>query len=117
MSSGTSLKSGTGHFLWQRVSGIALVVLGLWFIVSLLTLPGLQLQAVLDFIARPLNTALMALLCATVAYHSYLGIEVVIEDYVHGNGVRSSSLLLSKVVHLLVAGAMLYAVLRMGFGT
>lgn len=109
-------KDGTDHWWGQRVSGVALVLLGLWFVASLVMLPTLEHTAVTDFIGRPINTVLLALLCLTVAYHSYLGVRVVIEDYVHGHGVKIVFLVLSRFVHIFVAVISIYAILRIGLG-
>lgn len=109
-------KDGTDHWWGQRVSGVALVLLGLWFVASLVMLPSLEHYAVVDFIARPINTVLLALLCVTIAYHSYLGVQVVIEDYVHGHGLKIVSLVLSRFAHIFVAVVSIYAILRIGLG-
>ena len=98
------------------MSGVALVLLGLWFVVSLLALPSLEHYTVVEFIGRPINTVLLALLCLTVAYHSYLGVQVVIEDYVHSHGLKITSLVLSRFVHVFVAVVSIYAILRIGLG-
>ena len=109
-------KDGTDHWWGQRVSGVALVLLGAWFVVALVGLPSLEHYAVVDFIGRPINTVLLALLCLTVAYHSYLGVQVVIEDYVHSHGLKISALVLSSFVHVFVAVVSIYAILRIGLG-
>ena len=109
-------KDGTDHWWGQRVSGVALVLLGLWFVASLLALPSLQHSDVVDFIGRPINTVLLALLSLTIAYHSYLGVQVVIEDYVHSHGLKITSLVLSRFVHVFVAFISIYAILRIGLG-
>ena len=109
-------KDGTDHWWAQRVSGVALVLLGLWFVISLAMLPTLGYTAVIDFIGRPLNTVLLALLTLTVAYHSNLGVQVVIEDYVHGHGLKIFSLVLSRFAHIFVAVVAGYAILRIGLG-
>ena len=111
-----SAKDGTSHFWGQRVSGAALALLGSWFAWSLLTLPGFSHAEVVAFIAAPKNSILLLLLSVTVAYHSYLGIQVVIEDYVHSHGLKLTSLVVSRFVHTLLAVASLYAVLRIGLG-
>lgn len=111
-----SAKDGTGHFWGQRVSGIALALLGPWFVISALTLQSLQLHIVLDFIATPINTVLMLLFCLTAAYHSHLGVQVVVEDYVHSHGLKLVALILSKFAHVFVAAISIYAVMRIGFG-
>ncbi len=111
-----SAKDGTSHFWGQRVSGAALALLGSWFACALLTLPGFSHAEVVTFIAAPKNSILLLLLSVTVAYHSYLGIQVVIEDYVHSHGLKLTTLVVSRFMHTLLAVASLYAVLRIGLG-
>ncbi|MGB5165090.1 MAG: succinate dehydrogenase, hydrophobic membrane anchor protein [Woeseiaceae bacterium] len=111
-----SAKAGTDHWWGQRVSGVALVLLGLWFAWSLLQLHGLAYGNVIEFLRVPLNGILLSLLCITVAYHSYLGIQVVVEDYVHTAALKVASLIGSRFAHILVAVACVYSILRIGFG-
>ena len=111
-----SAKDGTGHWWAQRVSGIALVLLGLWFAWSLASLEGLAYGNVVMFISGPVTPVLLILLCVTVAYHSYLGVQVVIEDYVHAHGLKVASLILSRFAHIVVAVASVYSILSIGFG-
>ena len=109
-----SARDGTRHFVSQRVSAVGLALLGPWFAISLLRLESMTYLDVTGFIARPMNGVLMILLCMTLALHSYLGVQVVIEDYVHGEGRKLMYLLLSRFLHLLVAVAAVYAVIRIG---
>ena len=110
-------RDGTEHFMAQRVSAIALAVLGCWFLVSLLRLDSLTYLDVIIFVAQPLNSILLALFCITVSYHSYLGVQVVIEDYVHAHGLKLVVLIVSKFAHVFIAVATLYAILNIGLGT
>jgi len=112
-----SAKDGTDHFISQRVSAIALALLGLWFLYSMLTLETMTYLDVMRFLRSPIDGVLMALLCLTVAYHSWLGVQVVIEDYVHGHGVKIFSLIASRFAHIFVGIASVYAVLRIGLGS
>ena len=109
-----SAGSGTEHWWAQRVSAVALVLLGIWFVVALTQLPLGSHEAVVGFVAAPLNTVLLILLAATLAYHSYLGVQVVIEDYLHAHGIKVLALMLSRFAHVLVAVASVYAILRIG---
>ncbi len=109
-------KDGTAHWWSQRVSGAALVVLGLWFAWSIALLPGYGHEAALAFIGRPFNAVLLLLLSATMAYHSYLGVQVVIEDYVHAPGLKVASLVLSRFAHVFLAVAAAFAILKVGLG-
>lgn len=111
-----SAKDGTGHFWGQRVSGIALAVLGVWFSSAMLVMPGFAHADAVAFIGSPVNSVLLLLLVVTVAYHSYLGIQVVIEDYVHGHGLKLVALILSRFAHVLVGVAAAFAIAKIGLG-
>lgn len=110
-------EGGTDHWWGQRVSGIALVLLGLWFVMSLVALPSLEYYIVVEFVGRSLNNVLLSLLCLAAAYHSNLGVQVVIEDYVHGATLNKASLVISRIAHLLVALITVYAVIRIANAT
>jgi len=112
-----SARDGTGHWLAQRLSAVALIPLTLWFFFSLLGLPALDYAAVRAWLALPFNGFLALLLVAALAYHSYLGTAVVIEDYVHGNGMKLFLSLLLRFVYVLCGGAGLFAILRVAFGS
>lgn len=111
-----SAKDGTSHFWGQRVSGVGMLLLGLWFACSLATMPGFSHAEALAFIGAPMNSVLLLLLVATLSYHSYLGIQVVIEDYVHGHGLKLASLVISRFAHSFLAVAAIYAIIRIGLG-
>ena len=107
-------KDGTSHWWGQRVSAIALLFLGLWFAFCLATMSGFSHAETVPFIGRPINSILLLLLSATLAYHSYLGIQVVIEDYVHAPGIKVIALIMSRFAHVLLAAAAVFAVLKIG---
>ncbi|MGB5491571.1 MAG: succinate dehydrogenase, hydrophobic membrane anchor protein [Woeseiaceae bacterium] len=109
-----SAKDGTSHWWGQRVSAIALVFLGLWFAWSLATTPDFGHAAVVAEIGRPLNSVLLLLLSVTLAYHSYLGVQVVIEDYIHAPGTKLVALILSRFAHVSLAAAAVFAILKIG---
>ena len=111
-----SAKDGTGHWWAQRISAVALVILGLWFLVALQMLDGLDHQHISTWVAQPFNSVMLALLAATLAYHSAIGLQVVIEDYVHGPTVKFISLILNKFIHVFLAAAALIAILRITLG-
>jgi succinate dehydrogenase / fumarate reductase membrane anchor subunit len=68
------------------------------------------------FIEKPLNGILLALLCAVLAYHSHLGVQVVIDDYVHAAGLNKASLIISRIAHLAVVAVAIYAIQGIGSG-
>jgi succinate dehydrogenase / fumarate reductase membrane anchor subunit len=111
-----SAKDGTSHWWAQRVSAAALLILGLWFLSALLLLPGVGYEQVSQWLARPFNSVMLALLAVTLAYHSSLGVQVVIEDYVHGPFIKVISLILNKFFHFFLAAAALFAVFRISLG-
>ncbi len=110
-----AVKAGTKQFVAQRVTAVALVFLSLWFVASISGLVSLEYEIVLAFVADSINGVLLALLCATLAYHSFLGVEVVIDDYVHAPVLRMYSLHLSRLAHVLIAVASVYAIVIIGF--
>ena len=109
-------KDGTGHWWGQRVSAAALAILGLWFAWSIAMLPGYGHDSAVAFIAQPLNAVLLLLLSLTMAYHSFLGVQVVIEDYVHAHGLKVAALVLSRFAHVFFAVAAVFAILKLGIG-
>ncbi len=109
-------KDGTSHWWGQRVSAIALLLLGLWFAFLLTTMSDFSHAEVVASIERPVNSILLLLLTVTIAYHSYLGIQVVIEDYVHAPGINVLALILSRFAHIVLATAAVFAILKVGLG-
>jgi succinate dehydrogenase / fumarate reductase, membrane anchor subunit len=111
-----SAKDGTGHWWAQRVTAIALVPLTLWFMFSLLTLPGLDYETVRTWLAFPLTGFLAVLLISVLSYHSYLGTIVIIEDYVHTGGLKVLTLMVLRFLYVLTGGAAIFAILHVVFG-
>lgn len=103
---------GAAHWWAQRASALALVPLTLWFLLSLTRLPLDDYAAVTLWMANGTNPLWLALLLVALCFHSRLGVQVVIEDYVHSGALKFAALLLNSAAHLLLAGTGLYAVLR-----
>ena len=78
-----SAKAGVHHWYAQRASAVLLIFLVAWLIYGVLSLAGGGYEASRTFIANPVNAALLGLLLVVVLYHAMLGLQVVIEDYVH----------------------------------
>jgi succinate dehydrogenase / fumarate reductase membrane anchor subunit len=108
-------KNGVHHWWVQRVSAVGLVILGLWFVISLLCLGQLDYDTVRTWLASPVNAALLVLLVVTSFYHSQLGVQVVLEDYVKSGKVIA--LVASQFVHLALGTVAVIAVLRVAFGS
>jgi succinate dehydrogenase / fumarate reductase, membrane anchor subunit len=110
-----SARDGTAHWWAQRVSAVALIPLTLWFFWSLLLLPSLDYVTVRTWLSVPLSALLAVLLVAVTAYHSYLGTNVVVEDYVHAHAAKLFLVVLLRFVYVLCAGAGIFAILRIAF--
>lgn len=113
---GQGAAGGVHHWWLQRVSSVALVPLGLWFAVSLALLPDLGYATVHAWLGAPVAAVLMLLLVVTAVHHSWLGVAVVLEDYVAGRTRRTLALLLSQLLHLVLAVAASFAVLKVALG-
>ncbi|MCZ6559281.1 MAG: succinate dehydrogenase, hydrophobic membrane anchor protein [Gammaproteobacteria bacterium] len=111
-----SAKEGTGHWWMQRVTALALVVLGFWFIISLVAIGDFGYQHTVAWLARPLNAVLLSSFVMTLLYHSKLGVQIVIEDYVSASAWKVGSLLFSVFVHLLLAVTGVFSILRISVG-
>jgi succinate dehydrogenase / fumarate reductase membrane anchor subunit len=97
-----SAKEGVAHWWAQRVTAIALVPLTIWFIISLLSLLGSPRAAVTHWASHPINTALLLALVVATFQHTQLGLQAVIEDYVHIERVKMAALLVMKGVVILL---------------
>jgi succinate dehydrogenase / fumarate reductase, membrane anchor subunit len=111
-----SAKEGTAHWMSQRVSALALIPLTLWFAYSVLLLVHGGYGQARAWIHAPMVAVLLVILIGTVFYHAYLGLQVVVEDYVHGEWSKFGSLLLIKFICVLLALSGIFAVLRIAFG-
>lgn len=107
-----SAKSGTSHFWWQRVTAIVLAILVPWLVGTLVSLVGADLFTVQAAIAKPWNAILLAVFVLALFWHAKLGMQVVIEDYVHARAVEITLQLLVTFACVLAALASLYAIAR-----
>ena len=109
--------SGTGHFWRQRITAVALVPLGLWFTYAILGLIGTNEVAILSFLARPWNALLMAAFAATMLYHMSLGLQVVVDDYIHSTGMKIFCLLLIRFMMIATTVTCIFALIRIAAST
>lgn len=111
-----SAKQGVHHWWRQRLTSLALVPLSIWFLVSLLALPGFDHASVLAWMGHSWTALLLILFVLIAVWHSQLGLSVIIEDYVHAAGAKTLTLVLVQFAHVLLAAAGVFAVLRVAFG-
>jgi succinate dehydrogenase / fumarate reductase membrane anchor subunit len=110
-----SAKHGTGHWWAQRVTAIALVPLSLWFILSVIGHLGAGRAEMAAWIGHPLSAVLLLCLVAGTFHHMQLGLQVVIEDYIHTEGTKLASLLAMKAVAIVLALLAAVSILKLAF--
>lgn len=111
-----SAKEGTGHFWTQRMSAVALVPLVIYFVGLIVCLHGANYSDVRTALAHPFNALMMALFVLAGIYHMRLGMQVIIEDYIHGEGLKIVCIMLNTFFAIVVGGACLFAILKLSFG-
>lgn len=110
-----SAKGGVHHWWLQRVTAVSNLVLVLWFIFSLVRLPSLDYSSVTLWLRQPVAAVPMLLLIATVFWHLRLGVQVLLEDYVHGS-TRVVGMLALNFYTVAGAAAAVFAVLKIALG-
>jgi succinate dehydrogenase / fumarate reductase membrane anchor subunit len=108
-------KDGVHHWWLQRVTAIANIMLMLWFVFSLVRLPSLDYSSVVLWLRQPVAAVPMLLLIISVFWHLRLGVQVLLEDYVHGS-TRVIALLALNFYVLAGAAASVFAVLKIALG-
>lgn len=112
-----SAKDGTGHFIAQRVTAIALIFLTVYVVGLVISFAGADFAVVRARVANPWNATLLIAFLITSFWHAKLGLQVIIEDYVHGTWAFLSLQLLSLFVCALAGLASVIAVVRITLGT
>lgn len=107
-----SAKSGTQHFIWQRATAIVLALLSPWLIGLLVSMAGMDVTSIYLVLGRPMNAVLLAVFVVALFWHARLGIQVVIEDYVHARGWEITLQLVVLLSCAIGAIASLYAIAR-----
>ena len=110
-----SAKSGTHHWMLQRFTAIGNLILGLWLLFSLVGLPDLGFKAVKTWAAQPISATALALFVLTTFWHARLGLQVLIEDYVHGHVAKLTLIILIQFAAFAFATAAIIALLVAAF--
>lgn len=105
-----SAKSGTHHWIMQRLTSVALLILMPWALWAVNAhIVGASYAEVVAWIAQPLNAILAILLVITIHYHAVLGLQTVIEDYIHHEGLKIFKLVGQRLLYTASAIACIYA--------
>ncbi|MEE8505847.1 MAG: succinate dehydrogenase, hydrophobic membrane anchor protein [Kiloniellales bacterium] len=110
-----SAKEGVGHWWAQRMSALALVPLTVWFVASLVAMAGADYFAIRDWIGSPVVAGLLVLVIVATFYHTALGLQVIIEDYVHHPAMKFAGLLAVNAAAAVLALTGVLAVLTVLF--
>lgn len=112
-----SAKDGTAHWWAQRVTALALVPLTFWFVMSIVTLVGADHATAVTWLKSAKGAIPMALFLVAALYHGQLGLQVVIEDYVHHTGLKIAGLVLLKFATLVVGAAAGFGLIKIVLGS
>ena len=111
-----SARDGLHHWWAQRLTAIALIPLVVWFAISLVMLSGADYGVARAWIGSPLVMVLLILTISIGLHHGQLGIQVVIEDYVHGDGWKLALIVAVRFIAVVFGLAGVVAILRIGLG-
>ena len=111
-----SAKEGVHHFWAQRITAVALIPLVVWFAISLIMMSGADYVVVRAWIGSPVVMVLLMLTIVIGLHHGQLGMQVVVEDYVHNDGVKLALIVLMRFIAVFFGLAAIVAILRIGFG-
>ena len=111
-----SARSGTGHFWQQRVTALANVPLTIGFVIILVSLLGRGHATVIQTLGSPLVAIVMLLFVCSISYHMKLGMQVIIEDYVHDEKWKLAAIIANLFFAIAVAAVCVYSLLKLSFG-
>jgi succinate dehydrogenase / fumarate reductase membrane anchor subunit len=107
-----SAKHGVGHYIVQRVSAMALAPLGLWALYSALRLAHAGFEGAVTWLHAPLNAVLSILLTVAAIAHMRIGMQEVVEDYIHKHSTKTGLLILNLFVCVLAGVAAVFCILK-----
>jgi succinate dehydrogenase / fumarate reductase membrane anchor subunit len=111
-----SAREGTGHFWRQRLTAVANVPLILFFVGLVVSLNGASHAEVRQTLANPFVALLVVLILGSALYHMKLGMQSIIEDYIHGEGLKIALVMLNIFFPIVIGAVSLFALLKIAFG-
>ena len=111
-----SARSGTGHFWMQRVTAVANVILATAFLVIVISLVGKPYSQAMALLSHPVVALLMLLFVVSGLIHMRLGMQTIIEDYVHGEAMKVLAVMGNTFFTVAVGAASIFAILKIAFG-
>ena len=108
-------KDGVHHWWMQRVSAVALVPLVMWFLAAIIAKTGADYTAFVAWVRNPITAILMGLLLIALFYHAALGLQVIVEDYVHSD-VKFAAVIAVRLACLALSAAGILATLHIALG-
>jgi succinate dehydrogenase / fumarate reductase, membrane anchor subunit len=111
-----SAKQGVEHWWLQRITAAALVPLSVWFVIAIIRLVGADIETVREWVSAPMPAILLVLLLIATFWHASLGLQVVIEDYVHTPLAKLGLVTVVRLGFFVLAVAGIFAVLSMALG-
>ena len=110
-----SAHEGVHHWMHQRITAIALIPLVIWLVWSIIDLKEATYTEFTTWLAAPWNAVLMILIILTAFYHAVLGVQVVVEDYIHCECFKMFKLIGTKLFFFAAAVACIFSVLKIAF--
>jgi succinate dehydrogenase / fumarate reductase membrane anchor subunit len=111
-----SARTGTKHFWHERLTAVAAIPLSIAFIIILMALMGRNHAAVVQILGSPVVSIIMLLFILNSVYHMWLGMQVIIEDYVHHDVSKIAALMANTFFSFVISIACVYAILKLSFG-
>lgn len=110
-----SAHHGAEHWMIERVTSLALIPLVIWLVFSIISLTGADYETFTLWLLRPVNAIMMLLFIMVSFYHAALGCQVIMDDYIHHEGLKMISVIIMKLAFVALGVACIFSVLKIAF--